>query len=712
MKRGSRKKSQPARPTDPRTGTPKRLPPEADQQFRVMFKYADVGIALSSLEHRYLRVNDKFAALLGYRPDEMTDLGIADVYPENEVAAVLGRREQLARGDFEYASRDALLLRKDGTSVIASFVTSIIRNRDGEPLYFLSIALDKSEARRTAAALEETKELFQQLAKHIPQIFWVADGPLGKMIYVSSACEQILGVSPETLLRKQRLLVRAIHPDDRRLVYEQRKRATAGIYDQTYRVVRSDGATRWVHDRAFPIRDAAGFPVRVAGVTEDITERRRAEEQLIHLAHFDQLTGLPNRTLFADRLQQALALAKRKHWSVAVLFVDIDRFKYVNDSLGHASGDLLLRLVAQRLTRCTRANDTVARFGGDEYAIVVNGLEAADEAALIALKIMEVLNVGFPLEHTELYVSASIGITVAPQDGSTPETLLKQADIAMYRAKELGRKNFQFYKPEMNARAQELLALEQDLRHALERSELEIYYQPKVSLQSGRVTGAEALLRWNHPERGLVSPAAFMPALEETGLIIPVGEFVLATACRQARAWQVVGLSVPIAVNLSARQFVSPAIGTVIQETLLQHHLSPNLLELEITESSVMVDPEEAARTLQRLDRLGVAISIDDFGTGYSSLAYLKRFPIKTLKVDRSFIRDAPINRDDAAITRAIVSMAHSLSLRVIAEGVETKEQLHFLRECTCDEGQGYLFSRPLPAKDAEAVLRRADLVP
>jgi diguanylate cyclase (GGDEF)-like protein len=383
------------------------------------------------------------------------------------------------------------------------------------------------------------------------------------------------------------------------------------------------------------------------------------------------------------------------------MFLDLDRFKNVNDTLGHGAGDLLLRQVSERLSGCVRSGDTVGRLGGDEFAVVLSTLAHPDDAGLVAQKMMAELSRPFDLDGKEVFASASVGITLYPADSTDQEALLRNADTAMYRAKEMGRNRIQFYTPEMNARAMEKLNLENSLRHALERSEFLLYYQPKASLANGEVTGVEALMRWQHPELGMMSPADFIPMLEETGLIIQAGEWVIRTACAQMRAWQKAGIRpVPVAVNLSARQFQASELGATIARILEEEGIEHHLLELEITESSIVNNTEEAARTLEFLNSLGVRVAIDDFGTGYSSLSYLKRFPLDALKIDSSFVRDITTDPDDAAIAKAIITMAHSLELAVIAEGVETEQQLNFLNANGCDEIQGYYFSRALPAAD------------
>jgi diguanylate cyclase (GGDEF)-like protein/PAS domain S-box-containing protein len=435
-------------------------------------------------------------------------------------------------------------------------------------------------------------------------------------------------------------------------------------------------------------------------------DRWHAEQALARLAQFDPLTGLPNRTLFLDRFGQALKAAARGGWSVGVLFVDIDRFKIINDTLGHSSGDKLLVQAAERLQHCVRAEDVVGRLGGDEFAFVLSHLTRPDDAALVAQKVVASLAAPFDLDGQEVYVSASVGIGIYPVDGADAGTLLRNADTAMYRAKESGRNGYQFYLPQMNEQALERLQLQTQLRGALERDELRLHYQPKVDLATGAISGFEALLRWQHPQRGLVPPLQFVPILEDIGLIVPVGEWVVRTVCEQLLHWQAAGIAPrPVAVNLSARQFQQRQLDASIAAILADTGVAPQLLELELTESVLMSDADEATRTLDALRSQGVRLAVDDFGTGYSSLAYLKRLPLDALKIDRAFVRDVTTDPDDAAITRAIISLAHSLNLKVVAEGVETAEQLQFLREHGCDEMQGYYFAKPMEAEAATRLL-------
>ncbi len=442
-------------------------------------------------------------------------------------------------------------------------------------------------------------------------------------------------------------------------------------------------------------------------VFRDVTANREMAEKAAHASEHDHLTGLPNRLLLNDRISQAIALAPRHGKQVAVLFLDLDGFKHINDSLGHGVGDRLLQSTAKRLVDCVRVSDTVSRQGGDEFVVLLSEAEDWEDAAIVARRMLAAVAESHAIDHHELQITTSIGVSVFPDDGADVETLIKNADTAMYQAKENGRQSFQFFKPEMNQRAVERQSIEASLRRALERGEFTLNYQPKVDLKTGAITCAEALIRWTHPTRGSVPPAQFIPIAEESGLIRPIGLWVLREACLQARAWEEAGLpTVSIAVNVSAVELRDENFLEPFLEVLADTHMVPGDLEVELTESVLMTHPESAARILQALREQGVQVAADDFGTGYSSLSYLRKFPIDALKIDQSFVSQITAGGDDMSIVTAVISMARSLNLRVVAEGVETLEQLEFLRSHECDEAQGFYFSRPVPAEQFARLLR------
>jgi diguanylate cyclase (GGDEF)-like protein/PAS domain S-box-containing protein len=683
---------------------------ESEQRFRAMFDHAGIGIAMRPSFDRtqpWNQVNDHFCKLLGYSREELLAMSTADITPPAEQRRAIEDNRRLLQREITSYTREKQLLRKDGSTIWVMLTVTALLNEKGDLENTIAFYQDISERKIAEEALVESDEKFRQLAGHIPQVFWMTDATQTSLIYASPNYEQVTGRSLAELRANSRSWLEIIHEHDRERVKNARKtKALTGEYDIEYRIVRTDRTIRWIHDRAFPITNRNGEIYRIAGIGEDITERKEAQQKLMHLAHYDSLTSLPNRVLFHDRLKQTLAQAQRNDWIIGLLFLDLDRFKTVNDTLGHSVGDLLLQKVSERLKLCVRTGDTVGRLGGDEFAIILSELATPQDAGRVAQKIIDAFAPSFDLEGHEVFVTPSIGITVYPGDSQDIETLIRNADAAMYSAKNQGRNNYQFYTSAMNERAMEKMQLETRLRRALERQEFLLHYQPKVNIFSGGITGFEALLRWQRPDNGLIPPADFVPLLEETGLIVPVGEWVLDAACAQIRDWQRAGLQpVPIAINFSARQFLQPGLDGMISGTLAKYGIDPRWIEIEITESALMQNPEDAVVALRQIKALGISLSVDDFGTGYSSLNYLKRFPLDKLKIDRSFVRDIVADPDDAAITRAVVTMAHSLNLKVVAEGVETEEQFSFLSTHHCDEAQGYLLSRPLPAGACSALL-------
>ena len=565
-------------------------------------------------------------------------------------------------------------------------------------------------ARRLAEAnLRSSETLLNSIVNTAADGIIVVDDT-GMLEFVNAAIERMFGWKPLELIgRNIDCLMLARHRNSRPHAGADAEGRSHGFAIDIAREVK--GQRR--NGSVFPVELTFGEMridgrAKYAGIMRDVTERKWAEERIRHLAHYDELTGLPNRALFSQLLEQALSESKFAQKQVAVLFIDLDRFKLINDSLSHESGDAVLQQVAKRLTEALPRRDTIARFGGDEFVVLMRDCSMPTDAAETAQKLLTALAQPMMVEGQEYHLTASIGISAFPGDGENAQTIMKHSDIAMYRAKEHGKNNYQFYSAQMNVHSFERLVLERFLRRALEQDEFQVYYQPKIDLVTGCLTGMEALLRWIHPGMGMISPVKFIPLAEETGLIVPIGAWVLRAACVQNRAWQVEGLPpLRVAVNLSARQFAQDDLHATIVSVLEETGLPPELLELEITESVTMDNPEHAASLLQKLKALGIKLAIDDFGTGYSSLSYLKRFPIDNVKIDRSFIKDIPNDEDDVAITQAVIAMAHSLRLKVIAEGVEAEHHADFLREHGCDEAQGYLFGAPMPADEFRQVMLR-----
>lgn len=566
----------------------------------------------------------------------------------------------------------------------------------------INVALNKALQQR---ALLEAELRYRGLFDGVPVGLYQTT-PEGQILDANQALLQMLGYQDLDALRVQNVLNLCVHTEGLQRLQDKMLRQGGKTNGFVAQLRRHDGDIIWAEVSSRVVSDAAGQVLYHEGAIQDITERRHAEARIHHLAHHDDLTGLPNRVMFKRHLEQAIVEAERRGRVLAVLLLDMDRFKTINDTLGHGVGDGLIQLVAERLRICMREVDSVSRLAGDEFAVIVPDLAHAEDAARVAQKILDSFAYSFRVGEHELFMSASIGIALFPLDGATPEALLKNVDTAMYHAKEQGRSVYQFYAAAMNAKAFERLALENALRHALERNEFLLHYQPQVDLESGNVIGMEALIRWRHPELGMVPPLQFISIAEDTGMIGPIGEWVLRTACLQNKEWQRQGLPpVRMAVNLSARQLRQSNFIYTVAQVLQETGLEPRYLELELTETMLMQNAETAITALNAMDAMGIDISIDDFGTGYSSLGYLKRLPINTLKIDRSFVSDIPADHDDAAIAMAIISMAHNLGIRVVAEGVETAEQRAFLVEHHCDAMQGYYFSRPLPADEAARLL-------
>jgi diguanylate cyclase (GGDEF)-like protein/PAS domain S-box-containing protein len=566
---------------------------------------------------------------------------------------------------------------------------------------------------RTETALQNSEQRFRQLVAMSSDWYWEQDQDL-RFVNITGGIGEKGGVPQEWLIGRTRWeTVAGMEASDWGQAHIARLKAHLPFEDLEYATRDEYGEQRWFCVNGEPVFDADGQFKGYRGTGTDITARKLTEQRIQHIAQHDVLTGLPNRSLLQDRLGQAVAYSQRSGHAVWVMLIDLDRFKFVNDSMGHKAGDVLLMTVAARLRSALRDTDTVARLSGDEFVLILTEHDDERLNPDIVQRLMDAVAQPVMLGSKEFFVTCSIGVAVFPTDGTSADSLIEHADIAMYRAKKLGRNNFQFYTPAMNEEAMERVRIEGALRNALERDEFVLHYQPQVNLASGQVVGMEALIRWQHPELGVVAPHRFVHVAEETGLIVPIGAWVMRTACAQNKAWQDAGLGqLRVAVNLSARQFGAANLLADIAAVLEHTGLAPDRLEIELTESLFMSDVNLAVETLHGMKKLGVNLSIDDFGTGFSSLSYLSRFPIDVLKIDRSFVSDITRDASDAAIVASIISLAHNLKLDVIAEGVETAEQLDYLRRHHCDEMQGYYFSKPLAAEEFEQLLRQKRCLP
>ena len=655
-------------------------------------------------------VSDGCHKLTGYRPDELVfnNRVSYDQLTLPEDRAHVSRTIHAALEAHEAFDVEYRIQRADGRIRWVLERGVGLRNAHGELAWIEGFIQDISERMAANEALREAVRRYSSLFEHATEgIFQTT--PEGRYLNANPALARIYGhASPDTLIAHLHDIPRQLYVlPERREEFVRLMQEQGAVRNFESQVYRRDGRIIWISENARAVKNADGSVHFFEGTVVDVTERKQHEAELEHQASHDSLTGLPNRSLLRDRIEQAIVKARRDDHRVAVVFVDLDHFKLINDSLGHHVGDRLLLEVADRLIACVRGHDSVARQGGDEFVIVLTEQQDEDETLAIVSRLLEVVSQPWLDEGQEYGLSCSIGISCYPQDGDDPDALLRCADAAMYKAKASGRSTYHVYTPELNQAISERLELENSLRHALERDEFHVYYQPRIEVASGRIIGAEALIRWDCPGKGIIPPDSFISIAEETGLIIPIGQWILQEACRQNSAWQRAGLPpISVSVNLSPIQFRHTGLVQSVAAALQQADLQPACLELELTESFVMHDAERINIAMQSLKALGVDIAVDDFGTGYSSLSYLKRFPVDRLKVDKSFVRDINSDPDDAAIVRAIITLGHALGLKVVAEGVETQAHLEFLQQHGCDELQGYYFSRPIPATEMEALLR------
>jgi diguanylate cyclase (GGDEF)-like protein/PAS domain S-box-containing protein len=604
---------------------------------------------------------------------------------------------------------EVINLRKDGTEYPARHIIVPIKDATGEIRHFVGFQEDLTETKQKALeriVVDET--LFREREQAHVTLNSIADAVICSdlamnVTFLNRVAERLTGwPRQEAVGRPMSEILHIVDSATQKTIDPMRSAPAQDDPSQpsnSMLIRRGDGFQIPIENSAAPIHDVDGRSAGSVIVLRDVTVARTMALQLAHSAHHDSLTGLPNRAFLEERVELAIALAARHGTKLAVLFLDLDGFKHVNDSLGHSTGDKLLISIAGRLVECVRGTDTVSRQGGDEFVVLLSEVNRAEDAAISANRILEAVAQVHSVDAHDLHVTSSLGISIYPDDGENAETLIKNADTAMYQAKDMGRQTYRFFKPAMNARVVERQSIEADLRRALERQELELHYQPKIDLTTDLTSGVEALIRWHHPTRGLISPAQFIPIAEDCRLILPIGEWVVGEACRQAGRWAAAGLSFgTMAVNVSAVQFREHNFAQRVFAIVSETGMDPRRLELELTESLLMTGSESTASTLQRLRRKGVQVALDDFGTGYSSLSYLQRFPVDCLKIDQSFIRQISTVGTQSTLVTAIINMAHTLGLRVVAEGVETREELQFIKDRGCDVGQGYYFSRPLTA--------------
>jgi len=683
----------------------------SEQRFRLLVEgVAEYAIFMLGVDGTVASWNAGAQRINGYSEAEVLNRHIALFYPADDVAdgkPDMDLRMAAAEGRFE---DEGWRLRRDGSRYWSNVVITALYDGGGELIGYSKLSRDLSERRAMEQQLAQANRLQQAILDFSPFAI-ISTNAEGVVRSANPAAERMLGQSIDDLLGKTRFAT-LFEPADvaaraAELSHEAGRRVAPGFEvfahnarqgltdEREWNLMCGDGSSLPAHVTVTALRDGNGLVNGFLGIAYDITERKRRDEYTRHIAHHDAVTGLPNRVLLQDRLQMAMKRSRRDGTHIGVLMIDLDHFKRINDSLGHHIGDVILSKLAERLGGCVRGGDTVARMGGDEFVVMLPEVTDPDSIKRIAASIVERVSAPIMAGNHELHVTPSVGVSVFPTDGQDVHTLLRHADMAMYQAKASGRRCFRVFSNAMERAAAEKLELEAAMRRALEREEFVVHYQPQVCLNSGRVVGVEALLRWNDALQGAVPPSRFIPVAEETGLIVPLGEWVLRTACRDAvRLQQLSGAPLRLAVNLSPRQFRQVNLQTLIEQALADSGLNPKHLELEITEGVLMDSSDELAERLQRLRALGLAFAVDDFGTGYSSLSYITRFPIDTLKIDRSFVSRLPDSPGDAAVAQTIIALAHSLRIKVVGEGVETERQLDFLRTRHCDMGQGFRFGK------------------
>ncbi len=671
---------------------------EAEVNYRSIVEGSFMGVYIIQ-NGLFSYVNVQMAELFGYTQEEMLFKAVREIVLPEDYELVGENIRKRIEGEIRSIQYQFRGIKKDKSLIYIKVLGSKILYR-GSPAV-IGTLIDVTELKRNDEKLRMAEKVFENTIEGV-----VVTDVDGSIQWVNPAFTKITGYSQSEATGQNPIILKSERHKDTFYKDMWRDLENKGQWQGEIWNRRKNGETypEWLTISA--IKDETGKTVQYVSIFNDITERIKREERIKYQAYHDALTGLPNRALFHDRLSMALTHAHRNGEMVAVMMLDLDQFKRINDTLGHPVGDSLLQEVGKRLIKYLREGDTVSRLGGDEFAIILEDIKSIENVIKVAQKILRRMETPVHINAHDLHISTSIGISLYPSDGQDVDTLLKHGDTAMYQAKQEGRNRYRFYTPEMNDKALRRLAMENELRKALEREEFLVYYQPKLDLSSGKVIGAEALVRWKHPQLGFLSPVEFIPLAEETGLIKSIGDFVLRTACLQNKRWQDKGLNkIDISVNLSAVQFQQKNLLQKVANCLAETGLDPSYLELEITESSAIQNPQVTVKTLKGFKKLGIQLSIDDFGTGYSSLGLLNQLPLDKLKIDKSFIRDITSDKDNQAIVLAIIAMSSNLGLKLVAEGVETREQMLYLKDHQCDQIQGYLISPPIPPKDFERFL-------
>lgn len=654
----------------------------------------------------FLEITPKIATLLGYSLAEILSRYFIDFIIEKERAGFL----ELFNRHQSFANYPISFLHKENKAINFKFSAQPLFDNN-EFKGFYGIGINITEYKQTEEQLRQSENNLAEAQRIAHLGSWELDLVTNELFW-SDEIYRILGKPPQSLKANYDDFVKVIHPDDLEMVTGEINAAMVHkTYDVQHRVIQESGRIGILHERGEVIFDDAGNPIRMVGTTQNITELKEAEQKIVQLQNYDFLTDLPNRSMFIKQTEHQLIVARRNKQGSSLLCIGLDRFKLVNESMGHEAGNDLLKSVADRLNHYSSESEIIARIGGDEFALLKLDISHEDIAALCAQKIINHFALPFKINQQEIVISISIGIAMCSIDERCSNELLKDAQTAMHRAKLSGGNTYQFYSWEMTDKVKERLSLESHLRRALEQQEFMLYYQPKVSTKTGKIAGAEALIRWQHPEKGLVPPNKFVSVLEDTGLIVPVGEWSLQEICRQYKTWKQMGFGdLSLALNLSVKQFVDNELCAKVQRTLEKFDDNKDFLELEVTESLLMGDLQNATQTLKNLHALGIRLSIDDFGTGYSSLAYLKLLPVDTLKIDRSFVIGLPVDPQDSAIAEVVIMLAKALNLKIVAEGVENKQQLDFLVDKGCDYIQGYYYSKPLPSNEFTELLKQEKL--